>query len=375
MSPPPVQFSAPTRMLVGLGSLATLPRELAALGPGPVAVVADRGVADAGLLARVLALIPSGRCVLCDPVDPDPTVAAAEAASQQAREAGCQSVLLLGGGSALSVGKAVAIRLANPDTIDAYEGRDRAPRRPAPSLAIPTTAGSGSEVSNALVLHDEDRERLVVVRGHGYESDVAILDGELLASLPRAPMLYAALDALSHALEALWARGRSAITDALALSAARRVRETLPQALEARDVIDLQRLLEASAMANLACGSAGLGLVHTLSSATRVKVPHGLQNGILLPHVAAFNRPALSADVLGEVEQLPELYARVGFEARFDEAQLPADAQTAMVAAAIGNPFKDNNRRPANAGQLREILAAAGVPGRERAAAGEGRKR
>ena len=76
-------------------------------------------------------------------------------------------------------------------------------------------------------------------------------------------------------------------------------------------------------MANLACGSAGLGLVHALSSATRVQAPHGYQNGILLPHVAAFNRPALSAEVLGEVEQLSELYARVAFVARFDEADLP----------------------------------------------------
>ena len=271
-------------------------------------------------------------------------------------------VLMVGGGSALGLGKAVALRLTNDDPITAYEGRDRARRAPAPSIAVPTTAGSGSEVSNALVLHDPELERSLVVRGHGYEPEVAILDGELLVSLPRAPMLFAGLDALSHALEALWARAASAMTDALALAAARQIRTTLPRALDARDPIDHQRLLEASAMANLACGSAGLGLVHALSSATVVRLPHGLQNGVLLPHVAAFNRAVVSPEASAEVEALGPLLDAVAFVPRFNAADLPADAADAMTTAALGNPFRDNNRRSADRRQLQKLLAAAGVP-------------
>jgi alcohol dehydrogenase class IV len=358
----PTRFSAPTRIIAGLGALASLPDELAALGSGAVAVVADRGVAAAGVLDCLFERAGLRRRVVCALVEPDPSVAAAEDAAVAAIEARCEAVLMVGGGSALGVGKAVAVRLTNPGPVDRYEGIDRAGARPAPSLAIPTTAGSGSEVSNALVLHDDSRDRLVVVRGHGYEPDVAILDGELLVSLPRIPMLHAALDALSHAFEALWSREASAFSDALALAAARELRTNLPRALESRDPIDLQRLLGASAMANLACGSAGLGLVHALSSASTVRVPHGLQNGVLLPHVAEFNRPVLGPDALAEVDLLGRLYAELELEPTFDPGALDAAAGEAMVTAALGNPFRTNNRRQSTAAQLRDLVAAAGVP-------------
>ena len=197
--------------------------------------------------------------------------------------------MAIGGGSALVVGKIVALRMRNAEHILAYAGRDLA-APPAPCIGIPTTAGSGSEVSNALVVRDPGQTSVVVVRGRGYEPQVAILDGALLASLPRTAMVDAALDALCHALEALWARGASSFTDALAFYAAERIFDVLPSALERRELDDLQLLLEASAIANLACGNAGLGLVHALSLASAVRVSHGRQNGILLPHVAAFTR-------------------------------------------------------------------------------------
>jgi alcohol dehydrogenase class IV len=361
MDPSVTRFSAPTRIVAGLGVAATVADELARLGPGPIAVIADRGVAEAGILERIVTLAGPRRIVVAGLVDPDPSISDAEAASASAGAEGCGLVLMIGGGSALGVGKAVAVRLANAAPIEAYEGRDRAPHRPVASLAIPTTAGSGSEVSNALVLHDPGRDRLVVVRGHGYEPDVALLDGELLQTLPHQPMLYAGLDALSHALEALWARGASAITDALAVAASRRIRANLPRALASRDPIDLQRLLEASTMANLACGNAGLALVHALSSATSVRLPHGLQNGVLLPYVAEFNRPVLGPEALTEVEALPGLYAELGFAAQFAPDAVTPDAGDAMVAAALGNPFRDNNRRRSVRGQLRELVLSAGA--------------
>ena len=129
-----------------------------------------------------------------------------------------------------------------------------------------------------------------MIRGRGYEPQVALLDGELLRTLPRQPMIAAALDALSHALESLWARRATRFTGALALAAAAgdpRVRCPAPSS---GDVDAMQELIEASAMANLACGNSGLGLVHALSSAPDVHLAHGYQNGVLLPHVAAFNR-------------------------------------------------------------------------------------
>jgi alcohol dehydrogenase class IV len=354
------RFSAPTRIIAGLGARAELVRVLERIGAWPAAVVVDRGVHDSGVLERLFDDDPS-RFVLCEGVDADPTVADAEGAARHAQAAGCQAVLAVGGGSALGVGKAVALRLNNPEPISAYAGRDRAPNRPAPCVAVPTIAGSGSEVSNALVLYDADGDRVTVVRGDGYEPDVAILDGELLATLPDVPMLHAALDGLSHALEALWARGASRYTDALAHAAAAEIAAVLPAALAGRRPADIQRLLEATTMANLACGPSGLGLAHALASATSVRLPHGYQTAVLLPHVAAFNAPVLDAAGAATVAVGLDVYDAIGFAGCFVDGEVTAVAAEAMVAAALGNPFRTNNLRLAERDELRAILAAAGA--------------
>jgi alcohol dehydrogenase class IV len=114
-------------------------------------------------------------------------------------------------------------------------------------------------------------------------------------------------------------------------------------------------------MANLACGNSGLGLVHALTSAPAVRLPHGYQNGVLLPHVAEFNRDYVAPAVLDEIDALPNLYERIGFDVRFERDELDAADVRAMIAAAMRNPFRDNNRRPAGEDELRAILVAAGA--------------
>ncbi|HEX3736953.1 MAG TPA: iron-containing alcohol dehydrogenase, partial [Solirubrobacterales bacterium] len=121
----------------------------------------------------------------------------------------------------------------------------------------------------------------------------------------------------------------------------------------------LQTLLEASTMANLAGGNARLALIHALTSAPDVHLPHGYQNGVLLPHVAAFNEPELSDPARREIEHLPALLAEVGFTARFKPGELDDEGAASMVAAALQNPFTANNLRPADEADLRALLAAA----------------
>ena len=342
------EFAAPTRIVAGRGAVAiALAAEVTAIGAGTVGVIADRGFAQTGLLDPIIEGVPGAR--LCALIGEDPDVAECESAAGAARGAGASAVLAIGGGSALCAAKAVAILLTNPGSLGGYEGIGRLESPPAPSVAVPTTAGSGSEVSNVVVLHDPGRERHLVIRGRGYEPRVAILDGELLLTLPRAPMIAAALDALSHALESGWARRATSVTRALAVAAQATLRSALPRAL-AGDVDSMQALIEASAIANLACGNSGLGLVHALSSAPSVHLPHGYQNGVLLPHVARFN---------GAGHELDELYAEIGFEARFRRGELSARDLDAMVAAAMSNPFRANNVRESGETDLREILARA----------------
>jgi alcohol dehydrogenase class IV len=305
------------------------------------------------MLEPLLARIDGVAVPVCALIGEDPDLAECERAAAAALEHGGQAVLAVGGGSALCAAKAVAILLRNEGPLDAYEGIGRLPVPPAPTIAVPTTAGSGSEVSNVVVLHEEGRSRHLVIRGRGYEPTVALLDGELLRTLPRAPMIAAALDALSHALESLWVRRSSRFTGAMALAAAAQVPRALPPALGG-DIDAMQALIEASAMANLACGNSGLGLVHALTSAVSVHLPHGYQNGVLLPHVAAFNRDFVAPAVVAEIDALEDLYAEIGFDARFAPDAVDVDA---MVAAAMDNPFRDNNRREAGEAELRELLA------------------
>jgi alcohol dehydrogenase class IV len=352
-------FAAPTRIVAGLGATAQLAAELERLGARRAAVACDEGVAAAGLLDEVLAAAGATPVVRLPLVQPDPLVADVEAAAEQARAEGCDVVIGLGGGSALALAKAIALLLRNDAPITRYAGWDKAAAAPAPSIALPTTAGSGSEVSNALVLHDPAQESIVVVRGSGYEPRVAILDGRLLRTLPAGPLVDAALDALSHAVEALSVRGATTFTDALAVAAAGHLRRVLPRVLEARSDDDLQTLLEASAMANLACGSSGLGLVHALSSSTRLHVPHGRANGVLLPWVADFNRPALRPEALAEAERIRPLYEQIGFAPMFRPGELDGDVVRSVVAVALASPLHLNNARHGEAGELEAILAGA----------------
>jgi alcohol dehydrogenase class IV len=369
----PAEFSVGTKVISGLGSLAQLPAELERHGARRIAVVADRGVADAGLLAEVLRGTDAGAIALTLLIDPDPDVAAVENSAAAVRAAECDLVLAIGGGSALAAGKAIAVRLTNDRRIDTYQGVNQVPTPPAPTIAIPTTAGSGSEVSKVLVLHEPGRKDELVVRADGCEPRVAILDGTVLRRLPRDPLLYAGLDALSHAMEALWARRGSWFTSTLGEAAAQEIIDVLPGVAEgagsganARGENDenLQRLIDASSAANMACGNSGLTLVHALSTAPSVHLPHGLKNGILLPYVARFNEEASTPPTRSLITQVGPLYRTLSFRPVFPPALADTGAAHAMVAASTGHPFRANNLRESSDAELFDVLGEAGLPRR-----------
>jgi alcohol dehydrogenase class IV len=360
----PRYFFAPTRIVSGLGARASISEELERLDARRIAVVADAAVLDAGLVEGMLAGVTGPELIPCGAIEADPSVEEAEVAAEKARATGCDGVLAIGGGSAIGAGKVVSITLANGEaSIRDIWKREGKAKAPVPCVAVPTTAGSGSEVSNALVLHSDDAASVVVIRGDGFAPSTAILDGDLLATLPERPMIHAGLDALSHALEALWAKRATRFTDAFAFAAADDIFEALPEALESRRPEVLQRLLEAATMANLSCGPSELAAVHALASASAVELPHGYQVGVLLPHVAEFNLPELSPRAAEVVGRLRPLYERIGFDPSFAAGELDGEQAEAMVGSALGNPFLENNRRPVSEADLRTILDHAGAAG------------
>lgn len=355
-------FSSPTQIVAGLGSSTHLGEQLSRLLPeANVACVVDEAVLESGALDAALASLPASR-VLCTAPGVDPSPDDVEQMVQLLAGLGCTAVVMAGGGSAIGAGKAVALRMTNPGHIENYFGADKAAHRPAPSVAIPTTAGSGSEVSSAIVLHDHDTERIVVLRGAGYEPDIAVLDGTLVAGLPDRPLLNAAFDALSHAVESLWAKQASVFTTALAESAAREILAVLPRVIAERRDADLQRLLEASTMANLACGPSGLALVHALATSSgAIRLPHGYQTGILLPHVAAFNLPMLPDATRQLLADVGELYPTLNFPTRFSAGEVTAAQANAAAHAAVGSGFHANNIRDASVTDLLTIFQDAGA--------------
>ena len=356
-------FVSETEVVSELGCLGTLRSVVDRLSVKRVAIVCDQGVANAGLLDLVLDALGPLHPVAQLFTDPDPSIADAEQASCRAREQGADSVLAVGGGSGLALGKAVAVGLGSGRPISGLASAENpASAGPVPTVAIPTTAGSGSEVSSVFVLRDPGSPAALVVRGRGYAPRLALLDATLLSSLPRDPMIFAALDSLSHSLEALWARAASSFTDALAKAAAERVFAVLLACVRDRDPRSLQMLLEASAMANLACGNSGLGLVHALSIATAVRLPHGYQNGVLLPAVAAFNYPFVSHDIQALIDRLAPLYDQIEFRPRFARDDLDGTMVDAMVDVALTSPLHMNNVRHAGRQDLCEILVRAGAP-------------
>ncbi|MFI1164497.1 iron-containing alcohol dehydrogenase family protein [Streptomyces sp. NPDC020801] len=355
------RFHVGTTILSGRGSLGHLGDVFTGLDARRIAVVADHGIERVGLLWQILGAAGSLPIAHTALVMPNPDVAAVESIVSSVRRAQCDAVLAIGGGSALGAAKAVAIRLNNPGPITAYEGVDRVPTPPVPTVAVPTTAGSGSEVSNALVLHEPGWPREIIVRGQGCEPRVAILDASVLRGLPRTPMIESAVDALSHAFEALWAKGRSMFTDALAVRAADTIIRVLPRALDERDDTHLQLLLDASSAANLACGNSGLGLVHALSSAPSIPLSHGHQNGALLLPVARFNAQHLDAEYRPLIARAADLFDRIGFAARFTEGELDHTHLAAMLAASSDHPFRSNNIRESTDDDVIAILHEAGV--------------
>jgi alcohol dehydrogenase class IV len=359
-------FSSSTRIYSRLGALSDAAQILRGFNVSRVLVVADSGLDRLGMLETILDQAGVRDLIVGKVlIDVNPTPIHAESAAVEARALGAQAVLAVGGGSGLSAAKAVALLMTNDVSIADLVGQGKAAHLPAPTVAVPTTAGSGSEVSNALVLHELGQIREIVIRGNGYEPVAAILDATVLRGLPKAPLVFAALDALTHALESLWSRGRSLFTDACALRAASEIIGVLPVAVSGQangtnvrgenDEV-LQRLLEAASLANIACGNSGLALVHALSSSPAVDLPHGLQNGILLPQIAQFNREVLSVEGREIVDRLPELYDLIKFDSRLDLGSAEVES---MIEASRGHVFRQNNARESTDEELRRLLQLA----------------
>ncbi len=272
-------------------------------------LVTDKGIIAAGIAGRVFSQFPG--LPVFDEVEPNPRHATVDRGGELARQARADLVIGLGGGSALDAAKAIALLATNPGRIEDYEGRERYTAAPLPVVAVPTTCGTGSEVTWVAVITHTGRRFKMSIKGPLMYPAVALVDPDLLLSLPAPLVASTGLDALTHAIEALTSRPATPISDVLALEAVRLIFRHLPAAYHdmRREAGAREGLMLGSLMAGLAFGNSDVGAVHCLAESigSLYDTPHGVANAVFLPLVMEFNLPAAS-------EKYALAAAAVGYE-------------------------------------------------------------
>jgi len=342
-------------------------------------VTGRRSLRASGALATISEALESAgvRVAVFDQVEPEPKLDFVRAGIEALRTEGCELVVAVGGGSALDVGKAIGGLAHAPGAVEDYYAGREVLGPGVPVIAIPTTAGTGAEVTPNSVLSDPASGEKKSMRGSGLMPRVALVDPQLTAGMGPRETAYTGIDAFTQALESFISTGANAYSDPLALRAIELTGTHLRAAVadgssaEAREAMSLGSLL-----AGLALASARLGLVHGMAHpiGARYSIPHGLACGILLPHVLRFNLPsaetklALAARALGIAEAhsaeelvgwVAQLCEDVGVAPRLREFGATEADVDGLVPPSVSAGSSKFNPRPVDAAAVREVLAAA----------------
>jgi alcohol dehydrogenase class IV len=380
------EMSFPTRIVFGKGALREVPNHLARLGVKRPLVVTDPGLAASGLLARLTAVLEGAHVAfaLFDGVESNPTGATVERGLAAWREGGCDGVVGIGGGSALDAAKGVRLLATHPLPLAQYDdARDgwRLVTNPLPPMvAIPTTAGTGSEVGRSFVVTLPETGRKTVVFAPPLMPSVAVCDPELTYGLP--PRLTAAtgMDAFTHNLEALCARGFHPLADALARKGIELCARHLVRAVRNGQDEEARAQMMIAAITGAAAFQKGLGAAHALAHALGhvSGVHHGLANAIVLPSVMEFNLdaagPALAeaAVAMGEpstgeqdalarraVARVRTMAREAGIPERLREVGVKESQLQLLTEKAFEDACHLSNPRPCAPADLAALLHAA----------------
>jgi len=377
----------PTRVVVGAGCIRELPGELHRAGAIRPLLVADRGLVGAGLVRRVASVLEQAglRFQLFERVDSNPVERNVWDGVEAFRSAGCDAIIGLGGGSPLDAAKAIRLMVHHPPPLSRYEesrgGERHVTAHVPPLVAVPTTAGTGSEVSPSTVIVLDDTGRKTTLASPHLMPQAALLDPELTQELP--PFITAAtgMDALTHNVEAYVALGSHPFADAVALAGIGRIGRYLLRAVHQgrKDPEAREEMLLASSMGAVAFQK-GLGAAHALAHALSPVsgLHHGLANALVLPSVLAFNREVAAgrlADVavaLGydaragvqeraaaAVELVRRLKEESGLKGGLADHGVSGEMVPAIIEKALEDPCRETNPRPCGAPELRGLLQAA----------------
>ena len=293
-----MQFTSvlPTQIIFGMNVVKNrLAEEIRHLGAKKVLLVTDSGLMATGLVGQVVENLVSAQIevVTFSEVEPNPTPEAVVKGTELFVKHHCDLLVALGGGSSMDAAKSIAVSSKNPGDILDYRRGGKTVQGPLPPLiAIPTTAGTGSEVTAVSVLSDHETKRKYTVASPYIYPKIAFVDPTMTLSLPKRQIVATGMDALVHAIETFTSNRSQPISDALALQAMKMIREYLPASYAVPTNLEAKaQVMLASTIAGLAFSMSGTALVHSISRAVTswFGVPHGIANAVLLPYVIQYN--------------------------------------------------------------------------------------
>ena len=323
------EFFCSVKIIASLAALEHAPHELSVRGSSRALLITDAGIKQAGLLEHVFTVFDSSQVEIAavfDQVPPDSSLTVVEEIANFYRQQDCDSILAVGGGSVIDTSKGVNILVSEGgDDLLAYSGVGNLKKPLNPLFVVPTTAGTGSEVTSVAVISDTKNERKVAFGSHFIFPDVAILDPRMMLSLPPHITAMTAMDALSHACEAAIGLAKNPISDAYAYAAIKKISQNLMKVMETPGDIDGRMgLAEAATMAGIAFSNSLVGVVHSLGHAVGAicHLPHGMCMSIFLPHALEYNLEVSRNEIAELLLPLAgaERYAQVSANQRAESA-------------------------------------------------------
>lgn len=360
------------------GASQKLSDHIQALGKTSALIVTDKNLAASGVLDPVLDALRAAnlRVEVFDGVEPNPTDLNVEAGTAMLREMGDACVVPIGGGSSMDCGKSIALLASNGNSVEEMQASAQTPATH-PVIAVPTTAGTGSETNNACVITNTRLGRKTYVLHPSITPAFAVLDPQLTVGLPTYPTATCGYDVLTHAVEAFVSLRCSTYSDEIALDAIRKVAGNLRRVVEdGSDVEARSQMLLGSAKAAIAFNVAGLGSVHGTGHAisARLNAAHGQTLATMLPHVMEYNMPEREekyievAKILapegpatgtGAIDAVIKLRADIGIDKSISDLGGEDDLLPVLVEDAVADFVNFTNPIPVDAEAIEKMYKAA----------------
>ena len=368
----------------GPGARKELPEVLNRLGGKKVFVVTDKGLLKFGVAKMVTDVMDEAGIPyeIFSEVKPNPTVTNVKDGLKAFKESKANVIVAIGGGSAMDTAKGIGIVANNPEFGDivSLEGCAPTKHKSVPIVALPTTAGTAAETTINYVIIDEDKQKKMVCVDPNDIPAVAIIDAELMYSLPKGLTAATGMDALTHAIEGYITKGAWEMSDMFELEAIRMISKYLPVAVEEPTNADARNgMAVAQYIAGMAFSNVGLGLVHGMAHpmGSLFDVPHGVANALLLPTIMEFNMPAclnkypeiakaMGIDVSGMTKEqasqaacdaVKELAIKVGIPQHLSELGITAEDIPALAQQALEDVCTPGNPRDVTLDDIKALYA------------------